>query len=828
MPKYKHILLADNKVSERFTPPSGRGEARLSVRDRALHSQRLLQKFEQIWAEKERVNETRTAEGLATREGTYLEFISAAGYDLITKSLEDRRSGIRLLNIKQEGDAEQSQVKATVYVPNGKEGYFVKKIQAYQNQDTPKGNPKNAPLVSSIEDVSMALLESLWTDHQKFIPTDQAKWCETWLRVDTENNNEQEEIGRFLERADQLQIEHKDNSIVFPERAVLLINASREQLVQLMLSSDLIAEFRVGQEAAGFWMKETAINQEGWVDDLLKRLDVDAESKIKLCLLDTGVNNGHRLLSPVLANTDMLTVDPNWGTDDHYQNPGHGTLVAGIAAYGNLEKVLATTDRISAHVLCSVKMLPRPEQEPTPKELWGDVTSQAVSRAEIQNPGHRLIYCMSVTAPEDLDKGRPSSWSGAVDNLSYGDGTEQRLVLVSGGNMAQDFFPNYPDSNFTSSVHNPAQSWNALTIGAYTEKTTVNDPVFVAHVTLAGANELSPHSTTSRIWERKWPVKPDVVFEGGNWLKAPDGQLINHDDLDLLSTSKNFRLRSFDTTNATSAAVAQAAWFAGNVLSNYPDFWPETIRALMVHSAEWKSEMLAQCEMNGGSGAEYRNLLRTFGYGKPDLDKAIYSVENSMTYIAQEVIQPYIQEEGKSPATNEVHIFTLPWPADQLIELADTSVKLKVTLSYFIEPGAGEIGWKDKYRYQSYGLRFEVNKSGETEDEFRKRINKAAREDGEDLQANSGFPWVIGKGNINRTTGSIHSDFWEGTAANLATSNTFAVYPIIGWWRERHHLGKVENRTRYSLVISLETPAEDVELYSAVQAIIGTPIPIST
>ena len=58
-------------------------------------------------------------------------------------------------------------------------------------------------------------------------------------------------------------------------------------------------------------------------------------------------------------------------------------------------------------------------------------------------------------------------------------------------------------------------------------------------------------------------------------------------------------------------------------------------------------------------------------------------------------------------------------------------VRLRITLSYFIEPGAGEIGWKDKYRYQSYGLRFDVNNVGENENEFRKRINKAAREENE-------------------------------------------------------------------------------------------------
>ena len=158
--------------------------------------------------------------------------------------------------------------------------------------------------------------------------------------------------------------------------------------------------------------------------------------------------------------------------------------------------------------------------------------------------------------------------------------------------------------------------------------------------------------------------------------------------------------------------------------------------------------------------------------------------------------------------------------------MGETPVKLKITLSYFIEPGAGEIGWKDKYRYQSHGLRFDVNNVNESESDFRKRINIAAREENEDFRRNSGAErWGIGKD--NRSNGSIHSDYMEMTAAELSECNHIAVYPVIGWWRERKHLGRVENRTRYALIISLETPAQDVELYTTVKNIIEVPIVIS-
>lgn len=864
------------------------------------HSQKLLNQFDAIWQAKAQLQQQRGAEQIATREGTYISFTSAADHDLITKSLEDLRKGIRLLNIKEIPVGEnQTQIRATVYVPNGKEGSFINKITSYHTKNNTTitlpnqldhdvvtqtvnqlGNnislkkikdvavngeirtkasiflpveqedyfiaeiqrifpeteiqitPSNADLVNSIEEVSIALLEGLWTDNPQLIPEENTKWCEAWLNVNTKDNLEQEQIAQFLTTLENIGIAYKHNSIIFPERAVLLVNANRTQLIELMLQSDLLAEFRAGQEPAGFWVNESNVEQQNWVNDLLGRIEL-VDSNVKICLLDSGINNGHQLLQPLIDDANTLTVDNVWGTDDHESGAGHGTLMAGVAAYGKMEQVLVSQNQVPlTHRLCSVKILPRPHQNGTPKELWGDITAQGIARAEIQNPNIVLVYCMSVTSTEDVNVGRPSSWSGAVDNLAYGEGGNQRLIIISAGNM-KNVYPDisdlidYPTLNYNTSVQNPSQAWNAISIGAYTEKIIVNDQRFANHSLLANEGGLSPHSTTSLTWERKWPVKPDVVFEGGNLLKAPDNNITSHEDLELLSTSKSIQIKPFDTVNATSAAAAQASWFAAKVAFEYPDAWAETIRGLMVHSADWNNAMRNQHEKQNNK-RDVTNLLRTFGFGVPNLDMALYSQESALTFIAQETIQPFSYKEGSSNTeTNEIHFFDLPWPSDLLLEMGQIPVKLRITLSYFIEPGAGEIGWKDKYRYQSHGLRFDVNNVGENEDDFRKRVNKAAREEDEEVNGNVGSNrWVIGTN--NRSSGSIHSDFWEGTAADLATCNHIAVYPVIGWWRERKHLGKVENKTRYSLIISLETPAQDVELYTTVKTMIEVPIEIQT
>lgn len=259
---YKHIFISGNVKAEKYkaSPKQGR-QPRIPPRDRAAHSAKLLQQFANIWQQKVELNQGRTAEKIATREGTYLTFTSAADHDLITKSLENIKKGIRLLNVKEEKiDGDHTQIKATVYIPNGMEGFFISKIAKYETENLKSGNPKNAPLVNSINDISIALLEGLWTDNIQLIPAENSRWCEAWLNVSTKDNKEQEQIAMFLKMLENIGISYKQNTIIFPERAVLLINANRKQLIELMLQSDLLAEFRAGQEPAGFWVTKVPLN----------------------------------------------------------------------------------------------------------------------------------------------------------------------------------------------------------------------------------------------------------------------------------------------------------------------------------------------------------------------------------------------------------------------------------------------------------------------------------------------------------------------------------------------------------------------------------------
>ncbi|MFH2130352.1 MAG: S8 family peptidase, partial [bacterium] len=617
-------------------------------------------------------------------------------------------------------------------------------------------------------------------------------------------------------------IQIKEGSLRFPERRVVIILANREQLEQLTLLSDFIAEFRRAKTTARYWSELDNFLQAEWVEDILNRLQVES-SDVSICILDTGVNNGHPLLAPVLNDQDCHAVDPAWGTADHHR---HGTLMAGVSAYYDLQSVLLHQGPVRVrHLLESVKILP-PTGE-NKEEFWGYITTQAVSRVEIPSPDRKRVHCLPVTAEKTRERGHPTSWSAAIDRLCSGaEDDTQRLMIISAGNV-KDLESPYPATQLTDEVHDPAQAWNALTVGAYTELNTITDPTVSGYRPVAPANGLSPFSTTSLAWDKAWPLKPEIVMEGGNLAKDGNGFISVCDDLSVLSTHYKPHEAHFQPFQMTSASTARAAWFAAQIQAVYPDYWPETIRALVVHSTEWTDTLIHQFNIDMSKKTEIERLMKICGYGVPDLDKALYCAANSLTLVAQSELQPFEKNPKGGYRTNEMHLYDLPWPREVLLDLpSETRVQMRVSLSYFIEPGPGRIGWQDRYRYASCGLRFDINSPGVPRDEFQRKINKAARDEtngAPDVPSAAQY-WKIGQA---RNRGSIHSDIWEGSAADLAGSGFLAVYPKIGWWKERHHLGRWDRKVRYALIVSISAPDVEVDIYTEVANQIGITVPIS-
>jgi hypothetical protein len=823
--RHPHFLLLNTGTVARFTSTRSGRARRFDTppRNRAQHGAQIIGAFQNAQAQREHFPQN-IGNGFYQSPGLTLTFESDPQFPLAFESLDLPASKIQLLSVVLDA---QNRTIATVHVPDDKVPVLLHKLEAYRdfNPAAPQGRD-NKKLVESISNIKLATLRELWTDDPALYPAANTSitW-EIWLRRAVVG--EDAALARLTSGAPDLGYVIASNALTFVDRTVVLVRATREQLSRGADVLGVIAEVRKAKVTTDFFAALAPSEQHEWSDDLLQRLAMPPAGAPVVGLLDTGVNRGHPLLAPVMTDADTQTLKPAWGAHDSHQT-GHGTQMAGLAIYGDLAQVFADAGPIAlTHGVQSLKLIQA--SDPHDPELYGTITIEGVSRLEIDATRQR-VFCMAVTA-DARDRGRPSSWSAAIDNLAFGAINDtRRLILISAGNTEIDKRADYPAYNEVAPIQDPAQAWNALTIGGYTEKELIDAEQNPGWTPLAVHGDLAPASTTSLTWSRslKTPFKPDIVMEAGNMGRPPAGGAPDFlPELQMLTTNNRFTAghRPFAAFHDTSAATALAARLAAQLLARYPNFTPETLRGLLIHSARWSPAMLARATDGAGKIDSIR-LLRTFGYGAPNSEALFYSADNDLTLIAQETLQPFFKDEDGSIKSRDIKFHALPWPRDALLDLPlNTEVQMRVTLSYFVEPSPGERGWDRKYGYASHGLRFKVMRATENLEEFKSRINAFDREDDydEDHAGETGL-WELGV--EGPTNGSVHSNVWHGSAAELANRGHIAVHPILGWWRTRTSEKRFDQTVHYSLIVSISTPSQNVDIYTPVANQIGIPVSI--
>ncbi|WIW50358.1 S8 family peptidase (plasmid) [Bradyrhizobium sp. 62B] len=712
-----------------------------------------------------------------------------------------------------------------VFVPDGSKEVLAKILDDYLNGPlTEEGkNPPNKGMVEAIEAFRAARLETVWTDDPAALPTDpqHQMWWALWCWPESETKVE-EACERLKVRA-----ANKDRRLYFPDVTVVPVLAPRAAIELMLFLTGAIAELRRATDNPTFFLDEVRGEQHPWSDDLAGRIQWPGNDAPAVCVFDTGVNRGHALIEPALAVADLHTLDAVWGVDDQHED-GHGTSMAGMALHGDLTAALGdASERQLKHRVESVKLLPSDGFGENDPASYGVLTQAAVALPEIAAPARPRVFCMAVTNA-DVSGATPSSWSAAIDQAASGSmiGDEEdapkRLIVVAAGNISAEIDPTKIQPQNTYPIEDPAQAWNALTIGGYTDLVDVRDKGYEDWSPMAAAGDLSPHSRTSETWPQgKAPFKPEVVMEAGNRAFSPKRtEALTFGSLSLLSTGSDTARAPLVPFQATSAASAQGARLAAMLAADHPEYWPETLRGLIVHSAEWTQPMLDAFDGSDGKKENY-GLVRRFGYGVPDYDRATASANNHLALIAQADIQPFKLDGQRK--FNECHYYTLPIPADLLERLENEPVELKITLSYFVEPNPGLSANVVPQRYQSHGLRFDLRRKGESLDTFKKRVNAAEREDpkkGPRVEADDNR-WLLGPDSIS--AGSIHCDVWSGPAIELLGRDTLCIKPVNGWWRDRAGKEYVNKQSRYALIVTLKAANVDVDLYTPIKAIVDIP-----
>jgi len=821
----RHLLVKRHSFSEPFSNRAHVQTKGVPRRDRDQHGRLLLQNIRSVLVEYDRKRQDQQS-FIDENPGIYVEIKGYADQSLPLEKLDNRDFDLRQLRFEGESEV------ALVFIPENRRQAFTRKIEKYLDpRKDARGKPGNQPLVDSIESVRLANIQSFWTDAPSAFPSDhnEQNWFELWLKVPNQNDSIHFLRAQLAEITNAKISQHQLN---FFDTTVLLIHASTGELEKAVTLFGCLEELRLAKQPATFWVELSNQEQQEWADELLGRLQPpDDFGRTSATILDAGVNHDHPLIAPFTDAEKSAVWQPIWPKYDLYNPPGpyeeHGSLQAGLTLYGDLRDTLASTNSISVPFdLESARILP-PTGSNKP-DLYGAITRGTAQKLEIDRPNRNRVYSLAVTAQPEPITGQPSSWSAEIDSFTSGieDGVRRIFIISAGNATSVNPTPDHWNQVRDAPIEDPAQAWNAVTVGAFTENNVNSDPTFQGWTPLASKGDIAPQSRSSFCWD--WvdqaPFKPDVVTEGGNYLLSPNQtQTDAANTVALLTTSGRSIGPLFEYHGDTSAACALATNYAAHLWATYPDYWPETIRGLLIHSAEWTEKMHSRFKSllaNKSSADAKTEMLRVAGNGVPNLGKAISSANNYLTLITENEIQPFRKKDGARPSDdpvlNEMHLVRLPWPRAKLAELPpETSVRLKVTLSYFIEPNPGRRGFRSKFRYQSFGLRFAVLRPQQSESNFRAMINDEAKDPSYDGPEGADSGWQFGP--RLRSRGSVHCDTWEGTAADLALRHTLAVYPVSGWWKYRKAQERWRFSARYSLIVSLEVPENTVDIYTEVE-----------
>ncbi len=510
-------------------------------------------------------------------------------------------------------------------------------------------------------------------------------------------------------------------------------------------------------------------------------------------MLDSGLATGHPLLAPAVG--DAASFLPGHGPDDEH---GHGTHVAGLALYGDVQETLESGAFVPELRLFSGRVLDRNNENET-----GFVENQVAEAVRyFQGQYGCRVFNLSFG-----DRNKPYL-GGHVRGLALTLDTMSRelgvLFVVSTGNVSgsqltglawKDGYPGYLSSADWALI-DPATALNALTVGSIARfdksRASGRHPEDPSEVPLARRDQPSPFSRHGP--SVRGAVKPEVVAYGGNWAlntRNAANYLVTQ-GLGEVSTNLGFtggNLLAADS--GTSFAAPHVAHLAARILVERPDAPPELLRALLLAHANVPpatTDLIPQPD----------TCRSVAGYGQIDRLALLRSLENDVSLVAVETI-----------ANKRHHFYEIPLP-DDFLSSGRRNREIAVALAYTPAVRSTRVA------YKATRLDFKLV-AGPDIEHVSTMFNRATDKDYYDnipeLRTPDCGVQVRGKGTVQKATWRFRQ---FNSRSILKTNRLFVVVT-----RNDHPWGEVLSHTEepYALVVCLrDRDNQSAQLYSQLRA----------
>ena len=363
----------------------------------------------------------------------------------------------------------------------------------------------------------------------------------------------------------------------------------------------------------------------------------DAEAP-RIAVLDAGLVTGQPLLAPAVGHAQGYVL-PHRTPDD--ADPWHGTSVAGLALYGDIEAAIASGEFVPSLFLVSGRVFNHDGDDQT------EFVENAVERAvrDLHAGFGCRVFNLSYG---DLNKVYAG---GHVRGLAY---TLDRLTrelgvvfVVSTGNLSLDGLPADPLASFPdylledhARLVDPATALNAVTVGGLARHEATRGqqqrPELIEDRPIARTGH--PFPLTRSGPTVNGAIKPDFVEHAGNLAVVRLTGRTIYRGLGVVTTNGGFAGgHAFREEIGTSFAAPAVAHRAARLLRRVPDASHNLLRALLGAHAKWPDSSVPL--LNPNNNAEGREkLTRLVGYGCINDHALEQSLDNFVSLICEEQI----------------------------------------------------------------------------------------------------------------------------------------------------------------------------------------------
>ncbi|HAT9718743.1 S8 family peptidase [Legionella pneumophila serogroup 1] len=548
------------------------------------------------------------------------------------------------------------------------------------------------------------------------------------------------------------------------------------------------------------------------ISNIPKNLPSPPLDSARICILDSGINTNHPLLKTAIQESASF-VDDGSVHDD----AGHGTAVAGVALYGNIEECLSANFWQPQLWIFNGKLLSfNPE---TGDAFFNEksIETSIVNAVKYFVEEFRCrIFNLSIgnlNSPYDGNHIRGIAY--VLDLLAR---QYDILFVVSAGNFfgcneppipIKSWREEYPEYliHESSIIIDPAPAMNVLTVGSLAQHNAhEKEKRYPTEInSLSPAIENQPSPFTRHGPSIKGALKPDLVAVGGN-LASPlreEGKQWKKEfrGLGVLTLNHQFSGSSLlKEISGTSFAAPYITHLAGRVLNEYPQASANLLRALLVNHAEipqicfetFSEEFSKQYKNN--SPSKNRELIRDIvGYGKVNEDILYRSTENAVVLIAEDKIE-----------NNICQFFELPLPVD-FLRSKRAKRELRVSLAY--SPPVRTT----RLEYLATKITFRLVK-GKSLEEVAQHFDREMQKEKDTLNDASTSNRTISA--QQRDKGTVQSSYWE--LKQLNPSEKWFVVVI----RQDREWGKplCLEEEPYALVVTvMDKDNLEAQLYTQIQ-----------